>query len=159
MITTKQKISANSGFTLVEMLVVLGLIALLSSIVLIAVNPSRQFKLGRDSERSAHLTALLNAIGQDMAENKGQFMCGTSTKALPTVSTQISSTVGDFDLASCIVPLYLANMPYDPNGSSTYFTTTSNYRTGYSIMQDANAHITLTAPSELDSSKPITATR
>jgi len=149
---------AGCGFTLIEMLVVLGLIALLSSIVLVAVNPSRQFKLGRDSERSAHLTAILNAIGQDMAENRGQFMCGTSTNMLPTTLTPISSNNG-FELASCIVPLYLASMPYDPSGVGAHFTSMTDYQTNYSISQDANAHITLTAQSELDPSKPITATR
>jgi len=88
------KIKIKKGFTLVEMLVVIGLIALLSSVVLVAVNPIRQFKLARDSARSAHLVAILNAIGQDMAENKGQFYCGTSTKALPSVETSISSGEG-----------------------------------------------------------------
>ena len=154
------KIKTQKGFTLVEMLVVIGLIGLLSSVVLVAVNPARQFKFARDSTRSAHLVAILNAIGQDMAENKGQFMCGTSTKTLPSSTTLISSANGEFELASCIVPLYLASMPYDPSGGTTaYFKDNNDYRTSYSIFQDLNSHIILTAQSEIDVSKPITATR
>ena len=74
----------KKGFTLIEILVVIGIIAVLAAVVLVAVNPARQFKLARDSQRVSNVTAILNAVGQDIAEHKGLFYCASSTLALPS---------------------------------------------------------------------------
>ncbi len=147
------------GFTLVEMLVVIGLIALLASAALVAVNPSRQFKLARDSQRSVHVSAWLNAIGQNISENKGVFTCGGVAKNLPATTTIISSNASSSDFASCIVPTYLANVPYDPTEAGAHFTSFTDYNTAYSVAQDTSGHITISAKSEIDTTKFITATR
>jgi type IV pilus assembly protein PilA len=72
------KISKNKGFTLIEILVVIGIIAILATIVIIAINPARQFAQSRNTQRTANITAILNAIGQNIADNKGIFTCGES---------------------------------------------------------------------------------
>nr|HPO06648.1 type II secretion system protein [Candidatus Pacearchaeota archaeon] len=63
----------QSGFTLIEILVVIGLIAFLAAVVIIAINPARQFAQGRNSQRVSNVNAILNAIGQRIADNKGLF--------------------------------------------------------------------------------------
>src|SRR5689334_17885198 len=107
------KIRFQKGFTLIEVLVVIGIIAVLSAVALIAINPARQFKLARDSQRMAQLNSIANAIGQNMSENRGVFMCNGSATTLPSTSTPMKSS-GGFDMAACLVPTYLATMPYDP---------------------------------------------
>ncbi len=63
----------KSGFTLIEILVVIGIIAILASIVIIAINPSKQFAQARNTQRQSGVNAILNAIGQRIADNKGVF--------------------------------------------------------------------------------------
>jgi prepilin-type N-terminal cleavage/methylation domain-containing protein len=67
-----QNLKNQKGFTLIEILVVIGMIALLAAIVLIAINPSRQFAQGRNSQRHNDASAILNAVGQYIADNKAK---------------------------------------------------------------------------------------
>mgnify|MGYP001577336152 CR=1 FL=1 len=71
--------NSKRGFTLIEILVVIGIIALLATIVLIAINPARQFAQARDSQRVSNLNAILNAVGQRIADNKGLFRSTSDT--------------------------------------------------------------------------------
>ena len=151
---TKKKTGA--GFTLIEILVVIGLIAILATIVIIAINPARQFAQGRDTQRTSHLNTILNAIGQRMADNKGFFGDGTTlgidgkscpkipshetaakitlppkSGTVPAEAVQIGTASGNIDL-SCLVPTYMSTMQFDPNG------TADAANTGYYIVQDNN---------------------
>ena len=76
--TQKACLPVGRGFTLIEILVVIGLIAILAAIVLIAINPGRQFAQARNSQRESNVNTILNAVGQDLADNKGVFggVCG-----------------------------------------------------------------------------------
>lgn len=150
----------ENGFTLIEILVVIGIIAVLAAVVLVAVNPARQFKLARDSQRVSNVTAILNAVGQDIAEHKGLFYCGTSTIALPATSTLMtndSSITPHFDIAECLVPNYISSLPFDPSDPDAKYTEGGEYNTGYMIVQDTNGRITIEAVGEI--SNPISVTR
>src|SRR3990167_1392999 len=65
--------TGSKGFTLIEILIVLGIIAILAGIVIIAINPSKQFAQARNAQRQSNVEQILNAIGQRMADNKGTF--------------------------------------------------------------------------------------
>jgi type IV pilus assembly protein PilA len=69
-----QKFS-QKGFTLIEILVAIGIIAILATIVLVAINPGRQFAQSRNTQRVSNVNAVLNAVGQNMVDNKGVFIC------------------------------------------------------------------------------------
>ncbi len=57
-----------TGFTLIEILVVVGLIAILAAITIVAINPAKNFEQTRDAQRSSDVTAILNAITQYTSE-------------------------------------------------------------------------------------------
>ena len=149
----------KSGFTLIEILVVIGIIAVLASVVLVAVNPSRQFKLARDSQRVANVNAILNAIGQNISEHKGSFVCPTGVTTIPSSPTLIESNSGGIDVALCVVPAYISSLPFDPSpATGAKYTSISDYDTGYVVSQDAtNGQISVSAVGEI--TNPITVSR
>lgn len=138
----------TKGFTLIEILVVIGLIAVLATVVLIAINPARQFAQARDSQRTSNVTSILNAIGQRIADNKGVFegTLGVVTcPVLPTTLTEIGNT-----LDTCLAPTYLNAIPTDPKLGAGG---------GYRVMASSTTgRITVDAPSA-EINLPISVTR
>src|SRR6266699_4455993 len=68
--------SLQKGFTLIELLVVIGILAILLAIVLIAINPARQFAQANDTKRRSDVNAILNAIDQYAADHSGNLQAG-----------------------------------------------------------------------------------
>jgi len=101
----------EKGFTLIEILIVIGIIALLATIVIIAINPARQFAQARDTKRVSNVNAILNAIGQYAADNKGDILVLGIPQA-PAVPGEISDA--GVDLCNDLVPTYLPSLPIDP---------------------------------------------
>jgi type IV pilus assembly protein PilA len=137
--TLKQK----KGFTLIEILVVIGIIAVLAAIVIVAINPARQFAQARNSQRTSNVNSLLNAVGQNLADNKGVFTCAAGV--IPTTATNISSTAGEYDLRACIVPTYIQEIPVDPSTGVAF--SSGTYDTKYTIRRDSTTQrIEICAP-------------
>lgn len=132
----------QSGFTLIEILVVIGMIALLATIVIIAINPSRQFAQSRNSQRTSNVNSILNAIGQNIADNKGSLNCSSATI---TASATVISDTSTVDLMPCLVPTYISSVLVDPSAGTGNSTTT--YNSAYYVSKDATGRYVVSAPS------------
>jgi len=138
--------SSQNGFTLIEILVVMGLIAALAAIVIIALNPARYFAQARNTQRTSNITSILDAVGQNMASNKGLILCPAGDPIVPTTITPIKAT-GGYNLAACVIPDYLAVLPFDPSLPGAHYNSVSDFDTGYQIIRDpTTGRITVSAP-------------
>ncbi len=150
---------SQSGFTLIEILVVVSILAIVLAITIVAINPSVQFASARNTQRSSDITAVLDAIYQYEAANSGNLP--TPLVALTTTPTALSKA--GIDLCSFLAPAYVADIPLDPSsgtktgGTSTCTATT--YVTGYTIAKSATGNrFTVAAPSA-ENSATISVTR
>lgn len=141
----------KGGFTLLEVLLVVGIIAILAGIVIVAINPTKQLGDSRNAKRRADVASILNAVYQYAIDNNGNVPTGiidgsscawASATAVCTESTTDSTCNVDLDtyLASS-TGLYLTSIPTDP------LATSSGEGTGYTIYKDATSdRITVCAP-------------
>lgn len=143
----------KKGFTLVEVMLVIVIIAILAAIVIIAINPGRQISQANNTQRSSDVKSILDAVHEFAVDNRGTLPTGIT--ATPTV---VGSGNGQIDICASLVPTYLAEMPFDPTASGASYTSCSSYDTGYQISADATtSRITVTAPdAEVDATISIT---
>ena len=138
----------QKGFTLIELLVVIGILGILMAVVLVAVNPARQFASARDTQRRADLSALTSAVYQYAIQNNGNLPRVPVTNAPIITTTPVDSSI----LNTYIVPLYVAAVPKDP-------TTGTDTVTNYTIMLDVNGRVVASAASELNAGQWISVAR
>ena len=64
-----KKINLKSGFTLLEILLVVGIISILAGIVIVAVNPVKQLNAVRNAQRMSDMKQINSAISQYYIKN------------------------------------------------------------------------------------------
>ena len=135
------------GLTLIEIIIAVALISILAGMGFLAMNPVGQLAAARNSQRTFHLNGLMNGIRQNMADTSGGgFTCDSGS--LPTSTPQKMATgVGNYDIAPCLVPTYLPNIPFDPSATGAHYASNSDYDTGYTIVRNASTgQVTVNAP-------------
>jgi type IV pilus assembly protein PilA len=144
----------NKGFTLIEILVVIGILAILAGIVIVAINPAKQFAQGRNTQRESNVNTILDAIGQRLVDNAGNFPeaagCGSVTEA----SAVIGSGAGQVDL-SCLVPTYISTaLPVDPSLSGAHWASAEDYDTEYTVSRNDIGRFKVCAPGHEEAAIP-----
>lgn len=146
-----QRRKATLGFTLIELLVVIGVLTVLLAIVLIAINPARQFAQANDTQRRSDVNAILNAVHHYAADNKGQLPA-----EIPSGTPEVigGATATQADICANLVPTYIAAIPVDPQDGS--YTNCTTYDTDdYSIVENGG-RITVSTPAQLGGTISIT---
>lgn len=149
----------RKGFTLIELLVVIGILGILLAIVLIAINPARQFAQANNTARQSDVTTILNAIHQYSADHHGTLP--PNMPALGAAAVEIAgdgATVAPGNICSALVPTYVAALPTDPSAPTNAIqipagtapaqanTCQGVYATGYDVAVDATGRVTVSAP-------------
>ena len=130
--------SKAPGFTLIEILVVVALIAILAAVTIIAINPAKNFADTRNSTRSADVTAILNAVTQYTSE-QGNALSDFGTIATCPTTSAVGTGAGNINLATLLVDEFIVAIPLDPS-------TGTAADTGYTICQTTGARVQIDAP-------------
>ena len=127
---------------MIELLIVIGIISVLSTMALVMANPIQKFSQANNIKRRTDINALLNAINQYAADNKGALPPGITT------TTQTISNTGA-NICSVLVPQYIATLPVDTltNNGTPISTCSGSFTTNYTASKSAtNNRVTISAP-------------
>lgn len=140
--------SKKSGFTLVEVLVVIGILAILLAVTLVAINPGQHFKDSRNSQRQANVTAILDAVYAYESQHSGSVPPSlASVASTPSpLSKHTTPVVGEVDVCADLVPAAIADLPFDPSATLGSSCSDTEYDTGYEIAKSASNRFTVSAP-------------
>jgi len=151
------------GFTLIEILVVVALIAILTTVTFVSIKPAKNFADARDVLRNSDIVQILNAITQYTSEQGHTLttltpvtdenivipICTGSALEMATIGT----AAGNVNLVANLVDLYIVGIPFEPLGNHS--TTDS----GYVVCQTAGGIVQIDAPGAEEAGKTITERR
>ena len=142
---------------MIELLIVIGVIAVLASLAFVALNPLARFQDSRNAQRWTDVNAVLSAIKLHQVDNDGTYLsditdltadlyyqigAGSScndTCSSPTVVLQSSC----LDLSGLTDDGYLTSVPIDPNATGA-----TEDETRYYIVKHSSGSITVGSCSE-----------
>lgn len=143
------KRTAQSAFTLIELLVVISIIAVLATVVFVALDPAGRLLDARNARRTNDIQSILTAFHECIVDNAGDLTdCGLSTSM---AARQLGTAVAGCDddgatcgtNAACLdvngLDPYLISVPVDPSLAST------STETNYGVTVNANNIVTVTA--------------
>ncbi|MBT4209773.1 MAG: prepilin-type N-terminal cleavage/methylation domain-containing protein [Candidatus Komeilibacteria bacterium] len=119
----------RGGFTLIELIIAVGIIALLAAISVVAINPAKRIGQANDSQRNADLVAIINALelytadnaalpatfaASNVGENHKVVLCSSAAERTCDGQTRDCLVVNDTDFLG----EYLADLPVDPEKST-----------------------------------------
>ncbi|MEA1963118.1 MAG: prepilin-type N-terminal cleavage/methylation domain-containing protein [Patescibacteria group bacterium] len=143
----------NKGFTLLELLIVIAVLAVLAGVLFVALDPAARLQDSRNAKRWTDVNAVLSAIKLDQVDNGGSYHANITAMtdntyyqigeaatgcddacANPSVALQAACV----DLLDLIDEGYLADVPIDPNASGK-----SSNETGYYLYKYDSGQISV----------------
>ncbi|MBI5156300.1 type II secretion system protein [Candidatus Peregrinibacteria bacterium] len=129
---------SRPAFSLIELLLVIGILAILAAIVLVAMNPKPMVD-ERNTKRTKDVQMLLDSVTQYTVANKGIFPEGITFTAKEICRSSELPCHNGVDL-DVLTGSYLPELPVDPLASA------SGTGSHYTIMKDRQNRITIAAP-------------
>ena len=112
----------QSGFTLLEILLTIAILAILAAVILVAMNPVHQMSQARDEQRKNDVSELHKAVQQYLID-KGSYPANVADDSTvygicsaQTYSQGLDDSVvcGDLVNLARVIPVYLGGIPMDP---------------------------------------------
>lgn len=159
--------SQKKGFTLVELVIVIGILAILAAVVVVVLNPAQLLAQARDSQRISDLSSMGSAFNLYLATATTTLMststaactancyiavsgvaanCGSrhGTKNAYYISGRTVDSGGwvPIDLRNTTGGSPLSTLPVDPSNTTTYFYSYACDNANYTYEVDANMEST-----------------
>lgn len=165
----------KQGFTLVELLIVVAIIAILAAVVFAALNPLKRFQDSRNARRWSDIAELMHAIKVYQVDNGGTYLTAieekkgdgyvymitqglVSTGCASQNSNCVRQVTGDtycVNLGGLVSSGYMGKIPISPNGAGIW----TSVLTGYTLVASSTGVITITACEAEGNSPEISVTR
>jgi len=150
----------RKGFTLIELIIVIAIIALLAAATFVAVDPAKRIGDARNAQRWSDVTAIADAYMKYVVDNNGTkpsttmsnnvwYIIATTTGGNFTDGCTNTTTSALLDLSSLTNSGYLGQIPTDP----TYSYADDDYHTLYYFYTDANGRVIVGACETYGSNK------
>jgi prepilin-type N-terminal cleavage/methylation domain-containing protein len=140
----------KKGFTLIELIIVIAIIAILAAAIFVAIDPARRLHESRNARRSSDIATILDAIKTYQADTGGSlpvavadmtdslyYQIGTDSSGC-NIDCLGSTTEDPCVDLSGIGSSYLAKVPFDPDQGE-------DATTGYGITKDSNGALSIVA--------------
>lgn len=137
--------SAFGGFTLIEVLLVIAILAILAAVVIVAINPAKQFGEAQNAQRRSDVRSILDAVHQYSIDNFGSYPSDSipigSNCALDGAEICVAGQeCGGVSLDDLVTDeTYLTALPTDPTAATPE-------GTGYYIFENESGRIGVCAP-------------
>ena len=128
------------GFTLIELILAIAIIAILAAVVIIAINPTKQLAAAMNAQRRSDINAIMNAISQYSVDQYGAIPSLISTNLKDICKSGVSIHCGGDGISlNVLTGTYIVAIPSDPRSSTAT-------GTNYFIQRGNNDRLTITAP-------------